>query len=100
MRTSRMAIARASPSKPGATVSTKSGVASIPTATSRPVASASNPNTAPATRSASFESPFPSSPAYTGMNEPESTPSPKRFCRKLGMRSAALNTAAIPELPR
>jgi hypothetical protein len=28
------------------------------------------------------------------MNEAESAPSPNRFCRKLGMRNAALNASA------
>ena len=35
----------------------------------------------------------------TGMNDAESTPSPKRFCKKLGMRSAALNASAASEFP-
>src|SRR6185295_19442583 len=34
------------------------------------------------------------------MNEAESTPSPNRFWRKFGIRSAALNAPAGPELPR
>ncbi|CAM3279919.1 hypothetical protein COSO111634_09790 [Corallococcus soli] len=99
-RTSRMARSRSPPSKPGAMRSTNSGVASMPSATITLVASASRPNTAPATLSDSSASFLPSSWAYTGMKEPDSTPSPKRFCRKLGMRSAALKTAAASALPR
>jgi len=34
------------------------------------------------------------------MKEAESTPSPKRFWRKLGMRKAALNASAASELPK
>ena len=33
------------------------------------------------------------------MNDAESTPSPKRFCRKFGIFSAALNAPAAAELP-
>src|SRR5215471_7726521 len=31
------------------------------------------------------------------MNDPDSAPSPKRFCRRLGMRNAALNASADSE---
>src|SRR5256885_140054 len=34
------------------------------------------------------------------MNDAESTPSPKRFCRKFGIRSAAENAPAATEFPR
>src|SRR4051812_46092084 len=34
------------------------------------------------------------------MNDAESTPSPKRFCRKLGMRSAARNASPTSEFPK
>jgi hypothetical protein len=34
------------------------------------------------------------------MNEAESTPSPNRFCRKLGIRNAALNASAASEVPK
>ncbi len=72
----------------------------MPAATTRPMAITSSPKMAPASWSASSCFFSPRSWAYTGMNEPESTPSPKRFCRKLGMRSAALKTAAASALPR
>jgi len=38
--------------------------------------------------------------AYTGINEAERTPSPKRFCKKLGILKAALNASAASELPK
>src|ERR1700759_3292612 len=34
------------------------------------------------------------------MNDADSTPSPKRFCRKFGIRIAALNAPAAFELPK
>jgi hypothetical protein len=34
------------------------------------------------------------------MKEAERTPSPKRFCRKLGMRKAALKASAASEVPK
>src|SRR6266568_4047349 len=34
------------------------------------------------------------------MNDAERTPSPKRFCKKLGMRSAARKASATSELPK
>ena len=75
------------------------GVAATPASTSRDVTSARKASTAPATRLASSSSPRASSlpPAYTGMKEAESTPSPNRFCRKLGMRKAALNASAASD---
>jgi hypothetical protein len=39
-------------------------------------------------------------PGVYRMNEAERTPSPKRFCRKLGMRKAALNASAASEVPK
>ena len=39
-------------------------------------------------------SPRARSPACTGMNEPESAPSPKRFCSRLGMRNACVKASA------
>ena len=36
----------------------------------------------------------------TGMNDADSTPSPSRFCKKFGMRSAARNAPAAGRLPR
>jgi hypothetical protein len=38
--------------------------------------------------------------AYTGMNEAERTPSPKRFWRKFGIRKAALKASAASEVPK
>ena len=37
---------------------------------------------------------------YTGMNDADSTPSPSRFCIRLGMRSAARKASAEPVSPR
>ena len=37
---------------------------------------------------------------YTGMNDADSTPSPSRFCIRLGMRSAARNASADTPRPR
>ena len=37
---------------------------------------------------------------YTGMKDAESTPSPNRFWRKLGMRNAARKASAASELPK
>jgi hypothetical protein len=34
------------------------------------------------------------------MNDAERTPSPKRFCRKLGIRNAALKASAASEVPK
>jgi hypothetical protein len=34
------------------------------------------------------------------MKDAESAPSPNRFCRKLGMRNAALNASAAAEVPK
>ena len=51
---------------------------------------------APATRPASSFASRASRFAYTGMNDAESTPSPKRFCKKLGMRNAARNASLTP----
>src|ERR1700678_2769463 len=34
------------------------------------------------------------------MNDADSTPSPNRFCRMLGMRKPALNASAVAESPR
>jgi hypothetical protein len=34
------------------------------------------------------------------MKEAESTPSPKRFCRKFGILNAALKASAAAEVPR
>ena len=38
-------------------------------------------------------SPRARSAEWTGMNDPESAPSPNRFCRRLGIRNAALNAS-------
>ena len=57
-------------------------------------------STALATRAASASSPFARSRAYTGMKDADKTPSPKRFCRKFGMRKAALNASAESLSPR
>ena len=38
--------------------------------------------------------------AYTGIKEAERTPSPKRFCKRLGMRKAARKASAASELPK
>ena len=64
------------------------------------VVSAKSPAIAPAVRRASSSSFRASRPAYTGIKEAESTPSPNRFCRKLGMRNAALKASAASELPK
>ncbi len=45
-------------------------------------------------------SPRATSGAYTGMNDADSAPSPNRFCRKLGMRNAALNASASTPRPK
>ena len=66
-------------------------------ATSRP--RAARPRRPPRACAAS-SSPSARSRAYTGMNDAESTPSPKRFCRKFGMRNAALNASAASPSPR
>jgi hypothetical protein len=34
------------------------------------------------------------------MNEAESTPSPKRFCKKFGILKAALNASAASDVPK
>jgi hypothetical protein len=34
------------------------------------------------------------------MKEADNTPSPKRFCRKLGILNAALNASAASEVPK
>jgi hypothetical protein len=34
------------------------------------------------------------------MRDAESTPSPNRFCRKLGIRNAALNASAASDVPK
>src|ERR1035437_2288271 len=89
-----------SPVKPGVSSAIRCGVAITPTTTSTVAMSASSENTAPATRPASSSSPSASSLAYTGMKDAESTASPKRFWRKLGMRMAALNASAASDVPR
>jgi hypothetical protein len=74
-----------------------SGVARTPNSTRMATTSASSAPTAPATRSASFRSPRATSEAYTGMNDADNAPSPNRFCRKLGMRNAALKASAASD---
>jgi hypothetical protein len=103
MRVSCTALANAAgpvSANPPTTTPTIHGAAKMPRATSTATSSDRSPNTAPATRSASSRRPSPRSRAYTGMKEAESTPSPKRFCRTLGMRSAAVKAPASAELPR
>ena len=45
-------------------------------------------------------SPCARSRAYTGMKDAESTPSPKRFCRKFGIRVAEPKASAASDVPR
>ena len=71
----------------------------MPATTSTAVRAHSNPATAPATRSDSGSSSS-TSLAYTGMNDAERTPSPIRFCRRFGIRSAALKASATAPTPR
>ena len=90
MRTSRMVSSRFSPVKPGAMAAISQGVASTPSSVKIVVTSETSPATAPATLRASSSRPSARSAAYTGMNEALRTPSPSRFCRKLGILNAAL----------
>ncbi len=103
MRVSWTALANAAgpvSAKPPTTAPTIHGAAKTPSATSTATSSERSPKTAPATRSASSRRPSPSSRAYTGMKEAESTPSPNRFCSTFGMRSAAVNAPASAEVLR
>ena len=97
IRTTAIVSARLSPVNPGAITAMRIGVANTPTSTIAPTTIASSAATAPATRSAVFCSPRATSAAYTGMNEADSAPSPNRFCRKFGMRNAALNASAASD---
>ncbi len=49
---------------------------------------------------ASFSLPSESSLLYTGINELDKDPSPKRFCSRLGIRKAAVNASAAGPRPR
>ena len=91
---------RFSPVKPLAITATSHGAVSTPVRTISEATSASIPATAPASRVASFSSPLPRSPAYSGMKEADRTPSPKRFCSMFGIRNAALNASAARPAPR
>jgi hypothetical protein len=98
--TSVMVSCCLSPLNPGAIRSIKIGVARIPRITQVETTIASNDPITLATRSASSSSLPPKSRAYVGMKEAERTPSPKRFWRMLGIRSAARNASAASVLPR
>ena len=89
MRTTLIVSSRIAPLYPGAIAINSHGVSSTPINTRTLIASASSDATMPATRPAVSSSFSASSRAYTGMNEAESTPSPKRFCKTFGMRMAA-----------
>ena len=73
---------------------TISGAARTPRSTRMEIASARIAKKVRAICAAASCSPRARSPACTGMNEPESAPSPKRFCSRLGIRNAALNASA------
>ena len=95
-----MVASRFSPSNPGAMRSMSQGVSSTPASTSTETARPSSAATTPAAVRASSSRPRARNPAYTGMNEADSTPSPKRFWRKLGIRNAALNASAASDVPK
>ncbi len=76
------------------------GASSMPASTSTDTVSASSAATAAATADASRAWSRARRPAYTGMKEADSTPSPNRFWRKLGIRNAALNASAASEVPK
>ena len=92
--------ARPSTAKPGAINAASQGAAHAPSAASTPATAARSPNTAPAARPASSSRPSSSNRTYTGMNEALSVPSPRRFCRTFGMRSAARQASASGPVPK
>src|SRR5260370_5343642 len=100
IRTRRIARARRAPVKPGAIASMRIGVASTPASTSTDITSISSAKIVRATCAASRSRPCARSPAWTGMKEPDSAPSPKRFCSRLGIRSAAVNASASACRPK
>ncbi len=95
-----MVNSRFSPVNPGAISAISTGVTTTPTSTNAEVISTSKEAIAPATFPASSFASRANKFAYTGMNDAESTPSPNRFCKKLGMRKAARNASAESELPK
>jgi hypothetical protein len=100
MRTSRTVSSRLSPSKPGAMTSISHGARRTPASTRSDTAKPSSVATAVAVAAASRVRPAARRLAYTGMRDAESTPSPNRFCRKLGIRNAALNASAASDVPK
>ena len=92
IRTSRTASSRLSPVNPGATSSTSSGAASTPSRTSRACRRQDREEGPRHLRRRLVLTARPQR-GCTGMNDPDSAPSPNRFCSRLGMRNAALNAS-------
>jgi hypothetical protein len=91
---------RPAPEKPGATKSVITGARTMPMSASAAVSSTRTDAMTELTRLASAVSPRSIMPAYTGMNEAESVPSPSRLRMTLGMRSAARNASAAAPSPK
>ncbi len=85
---------------PPARIPTSCGAARTPPRTMTEATSASALKTAPASSAASRFSPRASVPAYSGMKDAESTPSPNRFCSMFGMRNAPWKASFASDAPR
>ncbi len=98
--TSLTVRSRLAPENPGAAKSVTSGANTIPSNAAAAVSSTSSDAITPDSLRASSTSPRSIIPAYTGMNDADSVPSPSRLRMMFGIRSAARNASAAAPSPK